>query len=257
MTIAHSKTVSPNRFASLKRRALPLAAAVGLTVAALSPSLARAGDDFIPSITITGQGQVSVAPDMAVITTQVVSPGSTAPEALAANSKAMKAVIDEVKSAGIEAKDIQTSGFSIYPRYDNSKQGQNKAPKIVGYDVRNGVTINVRDLAKLGELLNTVVESGANQIGGISFQISDPDEKLNEARKKAVADARARAELLAEAAGSKLGNVLDISENGGYRPQPRGMMMMEARVSADAVPVEVGENTIEASVNIRWELVSQ
>lgn len=257
MSIAAKQSVSIFQFAALKRHALPIAAALGLTIATLTSSMAHADNDEIPSITISASGEISVAPDMAVISTQVVSPGASAPEALAANSKAMKKVIDEIKSAGIEAKDIKTSGFSIYPRYDNSQQRQNKAPKIVGYDVRNGVTVNVRDLDKLGDLLNTVVESGANQIGGISFQVSDPESKMDEARKNAIENARKKAEVYAAAAGVKLGDVLNIIENGGYNPRPRGLRMEAMAMAADSVPVEAGENTLEASVSVKWELISE
>ncbi|EFO31858.1 26 kDa periplasmic immunogenic protein [Roseibium sp. TrichSKD4] len=255
LAISNQSLVSLSPTALLKRNALPVIVALGLSLAAFAPSLAKAEEHIVPHITISGEGKISVAPDMAVITTQVVSPGDTAPEALSANSKAMKAVIDEIKSAGIEAKDIKTSGFSIYPRYDHSKRAQNKAPKIVGYDVRNGVTVNVRDLDRLGDLLSTVVESGANQIGGISFQVSDPESKMDEARKKAVENARKKAEIYAEAAGSRLGEVLQISENGSYTPAPRGLRMEAMAMAADSVPVEAGENTLQASVTIKWELI--
>ncbi|WP_209016011.1 SIMPL domain-containing protein [Roseibium sp. RKSG952] len=218
--------------------------------------LSAAADQAAPvaTISIDGRGQVTAAPDMAVVTTRVVTRSEEAPDALSENTAAISKVIEDIKSAGIDAKDIQTSGFSIYPRYDRSPQSQNQPPKIDAYEVTNGVTIKIRDLDKLGKILNTVVQSGANSVGGISFQISDPQDKLDEARKAAVDDAKARAELYAEAAGVELGRVLSISEGGTASPRPvfaaREMMM-----KADSpVPIEAGENTLSANVSIIWEI---
>ncbi|NVK34961.1 MAG: SIMPL domain-containing protein [Rhodobacteraceae bacterium] len=206
-------------------------------------------------ITITGQGTVTAAPDMGVVTTSVVTPAKTAPEALQQNTAAMNAIIDQIKTAGIEAKDIQTSGFSIQPTYERIKNGDQYSSKINGYEVRNGVTIRVRDLEKLGPVITAVVESGSNEVGGISFQISDADEKRNEARKMAVADAKAKAELYAEALGFQLGRVRTITEGGAQGPRPyakaaMGMVMAEAA----PMPVEAGEQSISSTVSIVWEL---
>ncbi|MTI45547.1 hypothetical protein JM93_01052 [Roseibium hamelinense] len=229
--------------------ALAVAAAIALTPVSALAETAKP----VATISIDGRGEVSTAPDMAVVTTRVVTMAEEAPEALSGNTEAISKVIAEIKSAGVEAKDIQTSGFSIFPRYDRSDN--NQAPKIIGYEVANGVTIKIRDLAKLGGILNTVVENGANSIGGISFQVSDPDEKLDEARKLAVANAKARAQLYAQAAGVELGRILSISEGGASIPRPlfagREMMM---KADAAPVPVEAGENTLSANVSITWEI---
>jgi hypothetical protein len=236
-----------------------IALAVGLSAAMLTvapavaqdqPSLAQTG-----SITMEGRGTVSVAPDMAVITTNVVTTAETAAEALAENSASITKVIDAIKGAGIEAKDIQTRGFGIYPRYERITDGSNRQPNIIGYEIRNGVEVNVRDLAKLGGLLTLVVESGANSVDGIRFEVSDPQEKLDEARKKAVEAARHKAEIFASAAGVELGSIMTITETGTQMPRPlmmraEGMMMAKA----DAVPIEAGEETIGANVTIRWSL---
>jgi len=242
---------------TLSRSALPLAGTLALTMAALAPAVAQPPQAPVSQITITGNGSVSVAPDMAVVTTRVVTAADTAPGALSENSAAVAAVISDIKDAGIEAKDIQTSGFSIYPRYDRSDNQANTPPKIVGYEVSNGVRVNIRDLEKLGGILTSVVDSGANQIGGIQFEVSDPEVKLNEARKAAVADARERAELYAAAAGVELGQVLNISETGAVMPRPAGMRMEKMMMAADAAPIEAGENTLTASVTITWSLAGQ
>ena len=225
------------------------------TAAGSLPALAAADKGPVATISITGQGKLSMAPDMAVVTTRVVTPAKTAPEALDENTKAISAVIAKIKDAGIEAKDIQTSGFSIYPRYEQQKERDSQPPAIAGYEVANGVTVNIRDLEKLGPILNAVVQSGANEVNGISFQISDADEKMDEARKAAVENAKSRASLYAQAAGVKLGKILSISETGASMPQPLFMRAEKVAFASDgAVPMEAGQETLSASVTIVWEL---
>ena len=143
---------------TISNRAFPLASlrslalATGLVAASFVAPAALAEDTGSSGGTITmeGRGSVSVAPDMAVITTRVVTTADTAPDALARNTEDLGKVIETIKAEGIEAKDIQTSGFSIYPRYERLKNNSDQQPKIIGYEVRNGVEINVRDLGKLG-----------------------------------------------------------------------------------------------------------
>lgn len=207
------------------------------------------------TISLTGSGQVSAAPDMAMVTSGVISQADSARDALTANTRSMSSLIAAIKSAGIEARDIQTAGFSVSPRYAQQKVRENQweSPKIVGYQVNNGVSVRVRDLSKLGRLLDAMVSEGANNINGISFLVSDADTRRDEARTAAVADVRRKAELYAEAAGVGLGKILSITENShGRPPQP---MMMEARKAMDvSVPIETGEETIGVEVNITWEI---
>ncbi|WP_428686755.1 SIMPL domain-containing protein [Roseibium sp.] len=237
---------------SLARR---MALAAGLSTALLSAAPAMAEDSMQSAGTITmeGQGSVSVAPDMAVISASVVTTTKTTADGLAENSAAIAGVIKALKGEGIEAKDIQTAGFGIYPRYDSVKNSSTRQPDITGYEIRNGVEVKVRDLAKLGDLLTLVVESGANSMNGIRFEVSDPAEKLDEARKKAVEAARHKAEVFAAAAGVELGAIQSISETGVQMPRPV-MMRAEGTMMAKAVPVEAGEETISANVTIRWTL---
>jgi uncharacterized protein YggE len=233
--------------------------AAAITVASLAATPAYADENaaLTGTITMDGRGTVSVAPDMAVITARVVTISKTAADALAGNTSDLAKVIEQIKAAGIEAKDIQTSGFAIYPRYERVTDNSNRQPNITGYEVRNGVEINVRDLTKLGDLLTGVVDSGANSVDGIRFQVSDPDEKLDEARKRAVQEAKHKASIFAEAAGVELGGIVSISETGIQMPRPvmmraEGMMMAKA----DAVPIEAGEETISASVTIQWQIAN-
>ncbi|WP_305986004.1 SIMPL domain-containing protein [Roseibium sp. MMSF_3544] len=236
-------------------RKFALAAMLGAAMLTTGAAQAQETPVAVGSITMDGRGTVSVAPDMAVISTNVVSTAKTAADALSENSAAISKVIDAIKGAGIEARDIQTRGFGIYPRYERITGNSDRQPNIIGYEVRNGVEVNVRDLAKLGGLLTLVVDSGANSVDGIRFEVSDPNEKLDEARKRAVEAARHKAEVFAAAAGVELGNIITISETGTQMPRPlmmRAESMMAA--SAEAVPIEAGEETIAANVTIRWAL---
>ncbi|WP_417686301.1 SIMPL domain-containing protein [Roseibium sp.] len=244
-----------------QRRSLTTRNALAVALVSLALPFAGAGalkasETSSPgSITMSGEGTASVAPDMAVVTTRVVTMAKTAPDALGQNTKAMTSVIDEIKAAGIEAKDIQTSGFSIYPRYDDRRENPSQTPEIVGYEVANGVTVQIRDLAKLGTILDTVVRSGANQVNGISFRVSNAEEKLQAARKGAVENAKAKAELYAAAAGVKLGRVLSISEAGISIPRPYAVRAEKMMMADSApVPIETGEETLSANVTITWEL---
>ena len=202
------------------------------------------------TISLSASGQVKVEPDLASISTGVTSEGETARDALSANTNAMKAVIDGLKTSGIDARDIQTTNFSVAPRYQHFKD--RRPPAITGYTVTNSVHIIVRDLKTLGAILDKVVTLGANQIGGIQFDVSNSDELKDAARKQAVANARRKAELYAEAAGTEVGEVLKISEEShSYSPRPA---MMRTAMKSEAAPVEAGSQVLSVRVNITWEL---
>jgi uncharacterized protein len=228
--------------------------AAALAVAAMMAIPARADDAPRPTLSLTGTGEVFAKPDMAVISSGVVTEAKTAREALDANNEAIAAVIAAIKEAGIEAKDIQTSGFSVQPRYVYPKKSEETdAPKIVGYTVRNAVSVKVRDLEKLGGVLDKAVTVGANSISGIDFIVSDADARLDEARAIAMKDALRKAQIYAEAAGITLTRIQSINEVGGFRPVPRKAMMMRAEAASD-VPVEAGEQTLSVEVNVTWEI---
>jgi len=201
------------------------------------------------SITVTASGTVSIEPDRARVSTGVTAEGATAREALTGNTSAMQKVIGELKSAGIDPKDIQTSSFRVEPRYTRPAEGQ--APKIDSYSVTNEVHVLVRDLDKLGDILDRLVTAGANQQSGLSFEVSKAEEMRDEARKQAVANARRRAELYASAAGAEVGEVLTIAEGeASMSPRP----MFARAMKAEAVPIERGTETLEATVTITWAL---
>jgi uncharacterized protein len=206
------------------------------------------------SITVTGEGVTSARPDMAQLTAGATTQAATAGEALAANSQATAAVIERFKAEGIEARDIQTAGFQLQPVYvyPKSEDGAANPPRITGYTVSNSVAVRIRDLARLGAVLDRAVGAGANTINGIEFIVSKQSELLDRARREAVADARRKAELYAAAAGAKLGPVLTIGEQSAMPPPPRPMYRMEA--AAAPVPVEVGESQLRVEVSVRFAL---
>ncbi len=231
----------------LPRTALPLIATLALLV---SPLAADAADNAQPrTMTLAGTGEVTAPPDVARITTGVVVEGRTAREALTANNTAMAEVIEGLKGRGIAENDIQTSNFNVGPQYQRYKDG--RPPKIRGYRVSNRVAVVVRDIARLGETLDAVVSLGSNTIDGIRFSIADPKELRDEARRRAVADARRKAALYAEAAGVTLGPIITISESGGFQPQP--VRFAAARMeAADSVPVQAGEQSLSITVSMTW-----
>jgi uncharacterized protein len=206
------------------------------------------------TISISGHGEVRGTPDVASITMGVTSQAETAGAALAANTKAMQVLLATLKAAGIADKDMATSNFSVNPRYDYGKAGD-QPPKVVGYDVNNSVTIVVRKLDMLGALLDQAVTAGSNQIQGISFSISKPDPMLDEARKLAVADARRKAELYAAAIGAGLGDVVSIGEGANYQPpMPMVTFNRAEKAAGDAVPIAQGEQALAIDVSMTWVL---
>jgi uncharacterized protein YggE len=214
-----------------------------------------AGDNEpYPQIRVTGQGTANVAPDMAVLTLTVTREADTARAALDANSAAMAKVLGAMQAEGIAERDLQTSNFSIQPRYTRpprNSSGATEAPRISGYTVRNSLTVRLRDIGKLGAVLDKSVTLGVNEGGSIMFTNDDPSGVVTQARVKAVQDAMAKAQTLAGAAGVKTGKVLEISEQShGPRPMPMARAEMAMASSADAVPVAAGENTYKVMVNI-------
>jgi uncharacterized protein len=213
---------------------------------------------YAGTITIEGHGEVMAAPDMAQINSGVTTQGATAREALDANTAAMADLIAELKAAGIEARDIQTSGFSVNPNYvytdERDANGYSLPPKINGYQVANTVTVTVRNLDSLGAILDKSVTVGANTVNGVTFAVADPSELYNEARKEAFEDARAKAELYAAAAGATLEEIQSISETQGFNnPQPYPMYA-RAEAADSSVPVEAGEMAFAINVNVQWEM---
>lgn len=208
------------------------------------------------TIMVSGEGEATVAPDMAVISLAAVRDAETAAEALSANSAAMTEVLAALKAQGIAEKDLQTTDFSIQPKYkqETRNDGTYEAPVIVGYTVSNGLTVRVRDLSQLGTILDQSVKLGVNQGGGISFTNDDPEATIEAARKQAVEKAAAKAKTLTEAAGVKLGRVVEISENFA-RPMPQVYAAAPmAKMADESVPIASGENLYTVTVNITYAI---
>ena len=221
--------------------------------------IATALPAYAGTIAIEGRGEVRAAPDMATINSGVTTQGATAREALDANTAAMSELIAALKQSGIEARDIQTSGFSVNPNYVYSDArddlGYTMPPKINGYQVSNSVTVVVRDLEELGNILDQSVTVGANTVNGVSFSVADPSELLDEARKLAFTDARDKAELYAGVADATLGDLEQISERQDFNaPQPYPMYARAEMAGSAPVPVEAGEMSFAITVNVTWDL---
>ena len=233
---------------------------LALSIALASTLPATAQDFRGPGvISIEGRGEVTGAPDTAFVTSGVTTQGATAREALDANTAAMTQLIDTLKAAGIEPRDIQTSGFSVNPNYvytdARDANGYTLPPKINGYQVFNTVTIRVRQIANLGAILDQSVTVGANTINGVSFSVADPSKLYDEARKAAFADARTKASLYAGAAGLELEQIKLISETQNYsQPQPYMMREQAFDAASAPVPVQTGELTFAINVQVTWEL---
>lgn len=209
------------------------------------------------TLTVTGTGTIDAEPDIAIISTAVVTEAKTPAEALSANNAKMTAVFATLEKAGIERKNIRTSNFSLQPRYSyfQPKPGEEqRPPAIVGYTVSNAVSVEVLDLKKTGDILTAVVTDGSNELGGISFDIADRDRLLDQAREKAVLDARRKADIYLGAANAKVGRITDFSE--GFATRPVRFKEAALRtVSADApVPVSAGELSLSVTVSITYEI---
>ena len=220
----------------------------------LSACAPMAGPDGFPrrpaTVTVSGVGTVTAAPDMAEITSGVVTQAPTAAQALGANRQAMEKVLQSLAALGVAARDIQTTNISVSPQR-RAVRGEGRPPEIVGYEVTNQVRVKVRDLGRLGRVLDEQVTQGANSLYGIRVGLADPAPQLDEARKRAMADARRRADLYAAAASLQTGRVLAVQEAGAAAPRPE---MVGRVMTAGAVPVAPGEQEIQAAVSVTFAL---
>lgn len=232
-------------------RSLLAASAMTFAAAFLTPAVAS--ETKMPrTISMTGHGEVRVAPDRAMITAGVNTTGVTAEAALKANAKAMNAVMAKLKAAGVAEKLIQTTNFSVQPHYDYGES--NKPPKLSGYDVINNVSVTVEDINSLGSLLDALVAAGSNQVNGVTFSVADPQNALDEARKLAVKDATRKAGVYATAASLGLGDIMLITEGVNIPPPIAMMDGMERTAAAKETPIAEGEQALSVDVTIIWEI---
>jgi uncharacterized protein len=213
-----------------------------------APALAQAPP---PAISVTGEASVSVAADQAQIDGGVTSEAKTAREASDANNAAMGKVLLALKGAGIDEKDYQTSRLSLQPQFAANYKPSDRTPGIVSFRASNRVTVKIRDVTKVAAIIDVLVGAGANEIGGINFTVTQASKHLDEAREKAIADARRKAEIYAKAAGVTLGEPLSISEEGAPTPMFRGKMAAPMAAGAQVAP---GEETLSVNVGVTWAI---
>jgi len=224
----------------------------------------------ISTITVDGSGKVYASPDLATMDFSVVSEAKTVNEAMNDNSNKMNAVIEAAKKLGIAADDLQTSGFNINPHYDyvdvaaeTGSAAEVYYPSgqrvLSGYDITQTLTVKVRqdNMSKIGQIIQEATIAGANEVGDLRFTIDNPDDLRAEARKQAIDDAKAKAQVLADQLEVKLGKITGYNE-GGYSPTYTMAYDRAAagvtEKSAPAPTIQTGQNKIESNVNITYEI---
>jgi uncharacterized protein YggE len=236
-----------------------LIGALMLGAAALStPAAAQQAPSITQTIAgtrldITATGEVTRVPDVAIITAGVVTRSATASGAIQDAANRMQRVLAALKSAGVEDRDIQTSSVNLNPEY---RYPENQSPQLTGYSATNQLTIRFRDIRNSGKILDALVGQGANQINGPTLTIDKPEAALDEARAKAIAEARSRAELYARSLGMRVARVVSVSEGGGSFPVPPPMPMYARAEAAQAADTKIvpGEQKLQVSLAVTFEL---
>jgi uncharacterized protein YggE len=229
----------------------PIALGTALAAAlAILPAAAQEPGPPARTVSVTGAAEVEAVPDLATVSAGVDTQAETAAAALAANSAAMTAVFAALEASGIERRDMQTSNLSLGAIWEPYRDGE-QPPRVIGYQASNMVTVRVRDITKVGAVIDAVATAGANRLNGVAFEVADPRAAMDRAREQAVADARARAELYARAAGVTLGPVLTISEP----VAPSQPFFARAADSMEAAPpIAEGTVALRAEVNVVFGL---
>ncbi len=230
--------------------ALPFALGMPMTSRAQNvPTTTLPADATL--LNVSADAEAKRMPDVATLSTGVVTQAADGNTAMRENATQMDKLMAAIRTTGIAEKDIQTSGINLSPQY---RYGDNKAPKITGYQASNTVTLKVRDLTRLGKILELLAAQGASQINGPAFEIDNPEPVYDEARLAALKKAQARAETYAKALGLKVRRIVSISEgrSGGARPMP--MMRAMANEAAPAPPVAIGETTLSVNLDVAFEL---
>jgi uncharacterized protein YggE len=235
-------------------RPFTLALPGALVAALLAPAGAEQKQALIPSITVVGSGKVSARPDTAQVQVGVVTQAPLAARALEDNNDAMARLFSTLDARGIARKDVRTANFSVAPQYRRGAHGE-QMQEVVGYRVSNEARVRVRKLDSLGQVLDAVVKEGANHVQGISFSVAEPTPLLDEARRKAVADAGRKAGLYARETGVRLGRVLLVREESPHLPVPA--FLGGARAGAAAVPIAEGEQEFGASITVTYAIAEQ
>ena len=208
---------------------------------------------FAQTVSVTGTGRVTLKPDRAMFTAGVQTVAPTLAAATQENGARMTAILAALKTAGATERDLRTTGLSIYPQ--QAQQGEGKPLRIVAYQVSNQVMVTKDDPSAVAKLLEAAVNAGANTVSGVNFTVSDPTRGRDTGLQSAFADAKAKADLLAKAAGRTVGRALAITEGGATPQMPVPMMRMrEQAMAMSAVPVESGTEEITFTVSVMFEL---
>lgn len=223
-----------------------LSFALALALLGAGPALADEDSSVPRTLSVSGNGTVAATPDLVSITVGVTTTAPTARDALTANNTKTAGVFEFLRASGVGPRDMQSTNISVSPQFRPRRGNEPVQPDIIGYTVRNNVHITVRDLSGFGVVLDGVVEAGANQVQGISFDVAERGDLEMKATANAVRDAVAKARNIADAAGIELGEILTIN-TGGVGPAPRQFL---ARAAAEGVPVAAGELTVRAQVSV-------
>lgn len=230
---------------------------VAIAATAQTPMTPREPGVWPETITVSGTGRSTVAPDRFTFTVGVQTVAQTVDEAVNENNARVASVVAALKKAGAGERDIRTSNFAIFPQQDYS---QGKLPRILGYQVSNNIIVTRNQVGEAGRLLQVAVNAGVNQSSGLQFEVSDPTKGRNEGLTAAYQDARAKAALLASAAGRTLGRAMSINEGGGqvtpppYMPRPMAMRVEAAAQAVSDIPVESGSQEMSYTVTVVFEL---
>lgn len=235
---------------------IALAAAVPAAGTAQQTGQAVAVQTFSGTrLDVVATGEVNRVPDVAIISAGVVTRAATATQALSENAQRMERVVAALRRAGVAERDIQTSSINLNPDY---RYVENQPPVLTGYQASNNVSVRFRDIAQSGRILDALVAQGANQINGPNLTIDKPEAALDEARRDAIAVARARAELYAQVTGKRVGRILSISESGGgfAPPMPQAIMVTGGRARAEMADTNIapGEQTLSVTLAVSFEL---
>lgn len=233
--------------------AFAIMATVAVPQGAVAQTAAAESAQHGTMLSVSAEGTSEARPDLATLSLGVTTEGQTAQAALQENSRRMAALTQALRRAGVAERDIQTSNVSVYPQ-QQYREGQE--PLITGYQANNTVTAKVRNIDNTGRVIDAAVAAGGNNINGVTFSHADPDAQLDVARRDAIAEARRRAELYANALNMRVHRIVAVSEGGGYSPpMPYPMAArMDAVPASPPPPISPGEIETRVSVSVTFEL---
>ena len=248
--------MTPIRSLRLRPLMLAIALAAGTAMTAASAQTPNPATPMTTNdgtlLSVSAEATSQRVPDVATISTGVVTRGADSNAAMRENADQMAKVLAALKGAGIPERDIRTTGVNLNPQY---QYAENQPPKITGYEARNTVSVKVRDLGKLGKIMDTLVAEGANELNGPSFEVDKPDEAYDEARRAALEKAQARAEMYAKALNLRVRRIVSIDEtSGGFRPPVPMMRAMAMEAKGADTAISPGESSLGVSLNIVFEL---